>query len=286
MQIDTVKRVDGIQREAFLATYKSGNVPVIITQLSQQWPARDKWSFDYLCQTLGDKVVPLYGHEEAKGHHHQHAHTAQMQFRDYIQELKQGNNKLRMFFYNILQQAPVLLKDFTYPDIGLKLFKKLPVMFFGGTGAKVQLHFDIDWADLLLCHFGGQKRVYLFSSDQTKYMYHVPFSFSGLSDIDIDEPDYQRFPALQHAKGSMAVLNHGDVLYIPPGYWHYIVYDEASFSMTLRALPRKFSHACHLAYNIIFVRTADGLMRRWFGQPWNERNRQRALDRSNAFAKG
>lgn len=285
MQISPVTRVDTIARDSFLADYKDQQIPLVITNLSRNWPARDKWNFDYFCQTFGDNIVPLYGCEEAKGHRHQHAHIAEMRFGDYIQELKQGNNKLRMFFYNILQQVPALLRDFSYPEIGLKLFKKLPVLFFGGKGTKVQLHFDIDWADLLLCHFGGQKRVYLFPYDQTKYLYHVPYSFSGLSDIDMDRPDFQRFPALQQAKGSLAILNHGDVLYIPPGYWHYIIYDDASFSMTLRALPRKLSHVWQLIYNIIYVRTVDGLMRRWLGQPWNERNRQRAIERSNAFAK-
>ncbi|HMS26649.1 MAG TPA: cupin-like domain-containing protein [Burkholderiaceae bacterium] len=285
MHIEPVQRVDTIASAEFIAQYKDSQTPLIISQLSKAWPACEKWSFDYLSQTFGDNIVPLYGCEEAKGHRHQHAHIAEMRFGDYIQELKKGNNTLRMFFYNILQQAPALLKDFSYPNIGLKLFKKLPVLFFGGKGTKVQLHFDIDWADLLLCHFGGQKRVYLFAYDQSKYMYHVPFSFSGLSDIDIEKPDYQRFPALQNARGSLAVLQHGDVLYIPPGYWHYIIYDDASFSMTLRALPRKLSHIWQMVYNIICVRTADGLMRRWVGQPWNERNRQRALERSNAFAK-
>ncbi len=282
MHIDPVARTGSISPKDFLAQYKSRNQPVIMENISRDWPARSKWTVDYLCSVVGDKVVPLYGGAEAKGHKHQHALVAQMTFRQFVAELAQGNTKLRMFFYNILQQAPDLMKDFTFPRMGLHLFKKLPVLFFGGKGAKVQMHFDIDWADLLLCHFGGKKRVYLFSPEQSKYLYHVPYSFSALFEIDLDQPDYQTFPALQHAWGYMAELQHGDALYIPPGFWHYVVYDEMCFSMTLRAFPRTPAHLGQLLYNLIYVRTADGLMRRWIGQSWNDKNRQRAFDISNA----
>jgi ribosomal protein L16 Arg81 hydroxylase len=286
MHIDNVQRIESIDPSSFLAQYKAQNLPVIMENVSRAWPAHDKWTVDYLCSVVGDKMVPLYGGQEATGRKHQHAHVAQMTFREFIQALQQGNSKLRMFFYNILQQAPALMKDFEFPKMGLHLFQKLPVLFFGGKGAKVQMHFDIDWADLLLCHFGGKKRVYLFAPEQSKYLYHVPYSFSSIFEIDIDQPDYQRFPALQHARGFVAELKHGDALYIPPGFWHYVVYDEMCFSMTLRAFPRTPAHLARLLYNIVYVRTVDGLMRRWVGQSWNDKNRERAFERSNRCVDG
>lgn len=281
MRLGPVERIEAIGADDFLKQYKSQNRPVIIENLSKDWPARDKWSLDYLCSVVGDNVVPLYGGDgPAKGRRHQHAHVAEMRFRDFIAALRQGENKLRMFFYNILQQAPQLMKDFAFPEIGLKLFRKLPVFFFGGKGAKVQMHFDVDWADLLLCHFGGRKRVYLFGPEQSKNLYHVPYSFSSLYDVDVDQPDYLRFPALQNLQGQLAELRHGDVLYIPPGFWHYVVYDELCFSLSLRALPRNPVHVGKLLYNILYVRAVDGWMRRWVGQPWNERNERRAVART------
>lgn len=203
-----------------------------------------------------------------------------MKLKDYIEMLRQGENKLRMFFYNIRTEAPMLLKDFTYPDIGLKFFDRLPVLFFGGKGAKVQMHFDIDWADILLCHFGGKKLVYLFPPEQTKYMYHVPFSFSSLFDIDYENPDYEKYPALHLLVGSVTELEHGDVLYIPPGFWHYIVYEEIGFSMALRAFPRGGRALLHMLYNLLVIRNIEGLMRKLVGQAWNDRNERKAVWRT------
>lgn len=278
IELEPTARIANISKEDFIRNYKTPQIPVVIEQLTATWPAREKWNLDYICAVAGDNIVPLYGGgDRARGRRHQHAARTREKLRDYIASLKQGENKLRVFFYNILSYAPKLTEDFTYPDIGLKLFTKLPVLFFGGKGAKVQMHFDIDLADILLCHFGGKKRVYLFTPDQAKYLYHVPFSFSSLFDIDVEMPDYEKFPALQHLKGSVAELEHGDVLYIPSGYWHYIVYEDIGFSMALRAFPRRPKGFSQLIYNILITRNIDALMRKIVGQPWNDRNELKAL---------
>jgi hypothetical protein len=278
IKLEPTKRIATTSKEEFIRNYKARQTPVVIEQLTSAWPAREKWNLDYICQVAGENTVPLYGGGyRAQGRRHQHSSVTAMKLKDYIESLKQGENLLRMFFYNILSQAPKLAEDFSYPDIGLKLFTKLPVLFFGGKGAKVQMHFDIDLADILLCHFGGKKRVYLFPHEQKKYLYPVPFSFSSLFDIDIENPDYEKYPALKYLQGSVTELNHGDVLYIPPGYWHYIVYVDIGFSMAMRAFPRQPKDLSQMLYNLLVTRNIDGLMRKFVGQSWNDRNELQAV---------
>lgn len=276
-----VERVESLNRQDFLRNYKHTDKPVVIEKLTQNWPARKKWTSDYFKQVAGDKMVPLYDCIPSKDHKHQHASAVTMPLRDYLERLEQGKKDLRLFFYNILSGAPELTKDFSYPEIGLSFFKKLPVLFIAAEGTKVQMHFDIDYADIFLCHFGGKKRVLLFPPEQTKYMYHVPFSFSSLFDVDFDIPDYEKYPALKYLQGEVAELNHGDVLYIPPGYWHYIVYEEFGMSMALRAFPRTPVNFFKMMKNLIVIRTVEGIMRKIFGQLWNERNERLAITRTN-----
>jgi len=276
-----VKRVDHLDKNSFLQEYKAKNKPVVIEQLTADWPAREKWTVEYIKRVAGDCVVPLYDSKPAKDRQHQHAATIKMKLKKYFELLENGESDLRLFFYNILSGAPGLVKDFSYPDIGLHFFKKLPVLFAGGKGAKVQMHFDIDLADIFLCHFGGKKRVLLVSPEQTQYMYRVPFSFSSLFDIDYDHPDFKKYPALQHLQGEVAELNHGDVLYIPPGYWHYIVYEDIGFSMSLRAFPRSPANFLKMLNNIFVVRVVEGLMRKIAGQKWNNRNERLAIINTN-----
>ena len=282
IKLQPIDRIERISKKDFIESYQNPGLPIVIKQLTKAWPAYQKWNLDYLSEIAGDNIVPLYGGgERAKGRRHQHALIKEMRFSDYIEALKQGENKLRIFFYNILSEAPKLMEDFSYPEIGLKFFTKLPVLFFGGNGAKVQMHFDIDLADILLCHFGGKKRIYLFAPDQKRYLYHVPFSFSALFDIDIESPDYKRFPALKYLEGYSTELSHGDALYIPPGYWHYIVYDEISFSLSLRAFPRHPKALISMIYNILVIRTVEGLMRKVVGQSWNDRNESNAIKKTH-----
>ncbi len=277
----TVNKLSSQQHERFLNDYLKKETPVIFSELSESWPAKHKWSFDYLSEHHGDLDVPVYSSQPATGKQHQHAAEKTLKLSEYFSLLQAGENDLRMFFYNILKNAPALIKDFKYPDIGLKFFKRLPVLFVGGKGAKVQMHYDIDYAHLLLCHFGGKKKVLLIPPEQTQYMYKVPYSFSSLFAVDFSKPDFNKYPALQKLDGYTAEQNHGDCLYIPPGYWHYVIYEDAGFSMTLRAFPKSLHHRLSLMKNIFITRTIDGIMRKIVGQPWNDRNERLAIKLTN-----
>ncbi len=273
-----VERVSNIDTESFVRDYKDTGKPLVLSELMSQWPATKKWDVEFLKQELGDLIVPVYSSKPAVGKSHQHAAEQQISLRDYLNMLLAGENDLRMFFYNILNNAPDLIKDFSYPEMGLKFFKKLPVLFVGGRGAKVQMHYDIDLANLVLCHFGGPKHVLLVPPEQTKFMYKVPFSFSALHDVDFISPDYEKYPALEYIKGYRVELKHGDALFIPSGYWHNIVYEDIGFSMTLRAFPTKFRQRLTLLKNIFFTRTVEGFMRKIRGQSWNDRNERKAVE--------
>lgn len=276
-----VPRKTSLSPARFVEDYKNSSTPVVLTDVTKDWGATKKWDLDYLADVAGDNMVPVYSSKPAMGKDHQHAAAMTLPLRQYVTRLKEGENDLRMFFYNILKYAPVLLKDFTYPKIGLKLFQKLPVLFVGGRGTKVQMHYDIDLADLLLCHFGGKKHVLLIPPEQTKYIYRVPYSFSALHSIDLLEPDFKTFPALKKLNPYVAELKHGDALYIPSGYWHYIIYEDIGFSMTLRAMPTKMPQRLTLLKNIFFTRIIEGLMRKFQGQKWVDRNERLAIEQTN-----
>lgn len=279
-----VERIDNLNKNEFMENYKRNAKPVVVEQLTADWPARKKWTIDYIKEVAGNNIVPLYDSKPSTDNKHQHAPEIKMKLKDYIELLEHGENDLRLFFYNILAGAPELIKDFSYPEIGLRFFKRLPVLFAGGKGAKVQMHFDIDMADIFLCHFGGKKRVLLISPEQTRYMYHVPFSFSSLFDVNFDEPDYDKYPALANLEAEVVELKHGDALYIPPGYWHYIVYEEIGFSMSLRAFPGISMNLLKMLRNIFIIRTVEGIMRKIIGQSWNERNEHLAVINTNKLA--
>lgn len=154
-------------------------------------------------------------------------------------------------------------------------------MFFGGEGSKVLAHYDMDLADLVHVHFHGTKSVTLFTPEQTKYLYRVPYSVHNLETIDMDNPDFEKYPALQNVQGIYAEMKHGDALYMPSGYWHYIKYTTGGFSITLRALPTKPQRLLKTASNVLFMRNFENIMRRTMGQKWVDYKENKMVRRVN-----
>lgn len=274
-----VDRVPGLDKQRFVSDYVDTGTPVVLPDLTEDWPAR-QWSLDHLKAVAGHREVPVYDSRPARDRQHQHAAAETLPLSEYLTRLEHGEKDLRMFFYNLLAHAPELADDIRWPDMGLRLFRRLPVLFVGGRGARVQMHFDIDLADNLLCHFGGRKRVLLFPPDQTPLMYRVPYSFSSLFDVDFAEPDLERYPALAGLDGRLATLEHGDVLYIPSGWWHFVVYDDIAFSISLRAFPRRWSIRARTLFNVLGLRNVDAIGRRMLGERWNTRNEQNAVTKT------
>ena len=84
----------------------------------------------------------------------------------------------------------------------------------------------------LLCQVVGVKRVRLFSPDQTPRMYPHEGKMSNTSQVDVINPDRDKFPLFTDVEFIEATLSPGDALYIPPGWWHHVVAKTTSFSVS------------------------------------------------------
>jgi len=277
MQLQSIPRVHSITKKEFIRDYVKPQKPVVIEHLIDDWDAYDKWRLSYIKEVAGDKKVPLYDDRPVKHDEGFNQAHATMSMSDYIDLLKKEPTNYRIFLYNLMKEVPTLKNDFKFPKIGLRLLKQIPMLFFGGEGSKVFMHHDIDWANILHFHFEGRKQCVLFPPSETPNLYKVPYSLITREDINFDHPDYEKFPKLKKAKGFICNLNHGETLYMPEGYWHYMKYETPGFSMSLRALPRKFSNLKKALYNVFYMRHYDNFMRRRKGQDWIDEKNERAL---------
>lgn len=284
LKLTEIERVKTISKADFYNLYVKKQKPVVVEQLTADWPAYEKWNLAYIKEVASDKTVPLYDDRPVShkdGFNEAHAH---MKMSDYIDLLHAKPTNYRIFLYNLMKEVPVLKNDFKWPDIGLKLVKQLPMLFFGGENSKVFMHYDIDYSNILHFHFHGKKRCVLFAPDQTPYLYKVPHALISREDIDFDAPDFNQWPALEKAQGLVTDLQHGEMLYMPEGYWHYMKYVTPGFSMSLRAFPRRLGNLSKAAYNVFIMRHFDNLMRRWKGQKWIDYKNEQAVIRTNKYA--
>lgn len=281
LNLTEIERVATISKKDFYTNYVKKQQPLVIEKLTEDWPAYTKWNLDYIKTVAGDKIVPLYddrpvSHKDGFNEAH-----AQMKMADYIDLLQSKPTNYRIFLYQLMKEVPILQKDFQWPKIGLRLVKQLPMLFFGGENSKVFMHYDIDYSNILHFHFHGQKQCMLFDPQQTPYLYKVPHALIAREDINFDAPDFEKFPALKNAKGLITTLRHGEMLYMPEGYWHYMKYETAGFSMSLRAFPRRLPNLGKAFYNVFIMRYFDTLMRKLKGQAWIDYKNVKAMKNSN-----
>jgi hypothetical protein len=258
---------------------------VVIEKYIEDWPAFSKWDFEYIRKIAGDKIVPLYDdrpvdHKEGFNEPH-----ATMKMKDYIDLLLREPTKYRIFLWNVMKEVPELQKDFNFPEFGIPIMKSLPMLFFGGTDSHTFMHYDIDLANIFHFHFAGKKECILFPQTEDKYLYKIPHSLITHESINFSKPDYKEWPALQFATGYKTQLNHGEVLYMPEGYWHYMKYITPGFAMSLRSVARNPLHLSKALYNVLFMRYFDNGMRRLRGQQWIEWKNQQAIERTKKAIK-
>ena len=268
LNLSQIDRVHTITKEDFIKNYFKPQKPVVIERFIEDWPAFSKWSLDYIKEVAGDKTVPLYDDRPVDYNDGFNEPHATMKMREYVDLLKTKPTKYRIFLWNILKEVPELQKDFTFPDFGLKLLTGLPMLFFGGKDSHTFMHYDIDLANIFHFHFDGKKQCILFDQKQNKHLYKIPYSLITREDIDFSNPDIKKWPALKKATGYITNLEHGNVLYMPEGYWHYMKYITPGLSLSLRAIARNPKNLRKAIYNLFIMRPIDVIMRKLRGQKW------------------
>ena len=284
--LSPIDTVESISPEAFRRLYLQPRKPVIIKSLTQSWPALQKWNFDYMKQAVGDISVPLYDSSKADPAAPINAASREMRFGDYIDLIQREPTDLRIFLFDPIKYAPKLLDDYVFPtDLMGGFLDKHPNLFFGGQGSETFLHYDLDLAHIFHSHFCGRKRVLLFAPEWKQRLYHMPYATYALEDYDITNPDFERFPALKHIEGIECTLEHGDTLFMPSAWWHWMQYVDCGFSVSLRAWDKSWRIKAQSLWNLTIQRQFDNFMKAKYQGKYMDWKEQQAWQRAEKALK-
>ncbi|GAA4324912.1 hypothetical protein GCM10023149_26860 [Mucilaginibacter gynuensis] len=284
--LSPIDTVESISPADFKKNYLDPRRPLVIKGLTKSWPAREKWTAEYLKSVVGDKVVPLYDNSKADPSKPINSSAAEMPFNQYIDLIKSQPTELRIFFFNIFKQAPELLNDIVLPkDLMGGFIESMPAMFFGGSNSVTFLHYDIDLPHIFHTHFGGRKHVILFENKWKERLYCLPNATYALEDYDVANPDIEKFPALDGVKGIEVFLEHGDTLFMPTGYWHWMKYIDGSYSLSLRAWDASISRKAASLYNLAVKGGVDSVLKMAFKSDYAKFRERVAIKRANKALK-
>jgi cupin-like protein len=275
MKLQPIDRVENIAADDFKNNYYDTMKPLVITGLAKQWPAYSKWNWDYFNAVVGDVKVGVYNNVKSDAYTPINTADDYMKFGQYIDMVKNGPAEWRIFLFNIFEHAPQVTKDFTWPENLMKGFvKRYPMLFVGGQGSITHMHFDIDLSHILHTQFAGRKRVLLFPFEEQHKLYRKPWevlslvNFEKYFDRDKNKLEMDKYPALQLAKGYEVILDHGDTLFMPAGFWHHMEYLDSGFAMSLRAMQSSVSGKLKGAWYLFGMRGIDTLMKKTAPQWW------------------
>jgi hypothetical protein len=248
--------------------------PVVVTDLASDWPALQRWTPEQLSERYGERRVRVYDASFGAPGRQYMGSIDSMRFADFLHETQTRGRDLRMFLYNLSRQIPELLDDVQLPEVGLRFSRQFVFSFFGCRGSTTPLHYDIDMGDVLHTVIRGRRRIRLFAPGDAAVLYRHPFTVRSY--VDLDSPDLARFPALEKARGYEVVLEPGETLYMPCGWWHEFHYLEAGMGVSLRASSPRWRDRVAGWRNLLFASPADRIANRIAPQRWYRWKTRRA----------
>lgn len=222
--------------EAFRRDNFMTETPVIITESMDGWPALEsrRWTLDYIKKIAGYRTVPIeLGSKYTDDSWSQKLMTVQEFIEKYIERKTNATDVGYLAQHQLFNQIPELQKDILIPDycyLGNNDDVDINA-WFGPKGTVSPLHYDPKHN--FLAQVLGQKYIRIYPFSETENLYpHDTTLLKNTSQVDMENPDLSQFPRFKDANYVECVLRSGEMLYIPPKFWHFVKSLSVSFSVS------------------------------------------------------
>lgn len=232
MELETMKTLDA---ELFQRRFRAANRPVLLPNFARTWPALGKWSMRWMAENYGDvSVHAMAGRDQDpdydRNHHALTQETTLGKFIARIEEEPESND-----FYVVARDGVMrtdafdsLHADITPPEGFFTCdVPAATALWLGPAGTITPLHHD--QSDILFTQLCGRKRVRLISPAE----YAVAECANSLYGPDLDS--LATDPRLRDVRVHEFVLEPGDTLFIPFGWWHHITALDPAISIAINA---------------------------------------------------
>ncbi|XP_070836625.1 lysine-specific demethylase 8 [Chaetodon trifascialis] len=224
--------------ESFSTNYLLPLKPVILEGIIDHWPALNQhpWSIEYLRSVAGCRTVPVeVGSRYTDEEWSQTLLTVNEFIDRYILNKRGGKALGYLAQHQLFDQIPELKDDIRLPDyccLGEGDEDNITVnAWFGPGGTVSPLHQDPQ--QNFLAQVVGSKYIRLYSPEDADKLYpHQSQLLHNTSQVEVENPDTERFPQFAEAPYLECVLQPGEVLFIPVRHWHYVRSLELSFSVS------------------------------------------------------
>ncbi|MGZ8293404.1 MAG: cupin-like domain-containing protein [Telluria sp.] len=230
--ITEVPRIGPLNAASFRERAAAG-LPFVMSGIVNRWPLsnltpqtlRDRFSHLPVRARVGDYINTAFAPDRA---------MQDMSMLEYLELVAAGTHELPPYLGNLeLRELNSLCHWPTYFD------KMGPPRFWLGPARTVTpLHCDYD--DNIFAQIWGTKRIFLSPPHHDEFLY--PNEANAIlfgSPFDPEAPDFDKFPLARQATMIEVIMNPGELLYVPAGWYHQV--RALTFSLSsnrwARAMP-------------------------------------------------
>ncbi len=217
-----IQKKGAISYEEFMEEHYLPGIPLVFKKASSIWKANGLFSPDWFRKNYGDRKTEVKGKE----------YTMQ-EVMDLVENSTAENPAPYPCKYDIVEQLPEILPlispigmNYAKPNwFDHKLFNighwgNAIELFIGGPGGKFPyLHLDFYHLNAWITQLYGDKQFTVFPRGQDELLYPDPKN-QWRSELNIFEPDYQKYPKFAEATPITFTVSAGETLFIPFGLWH------------------------------------------------------------------
>lgn len=246
-----IDRFSKLSRVAVENEIANRDSPFILTDVVTEWPAFSRWTLSYLGERIGDRKVKVsvshgrvfhYGSTE-----HAQARTRELPFDEALRQIAHHDGATEHLYimeqqssagYSVADVYPELANDFAAPAAIEKEKLRQVNLWIGTAGNVTPLHYDA--ANNFLAQIRGRKRIHLFHPSQADLLYPSATrqSANNTSQVLLLKPDFDKHPRFKEAVACECTLQPGEMLYIPPHWWHHVESLDAAISLNFWWKPR------------------------------------------------
>ncbi|KAD5508744.1 hypothetical protein R6Q59_030639 [Mikania micrantha] len=218
-----VGKRSALSLEGFMRDYFLSGSPVLLSDGMNHWPARIKWNdLNYLKTVAGYRTVPV---EVGKNYLCSDWKQEMLTFSEFLERIQANDPNAPTYLaqHPLFDQIRELKNDIVIPDYcfagGTEM--KSVNAWFGPAGTVTPLHHDPHHN--ILAQVVGKKYVRLYPASLSEELYpHSESMLKNSSQVDLDNFDPNEFPKIQDLEFMDCILDEGEMLYIPPKWWHYV----------------------------------------------------------------
>lgn len=218
-----IPHIDRLAADRFERDYRRRRRPVVLRGLLSP-RALSRWSFAELRTDFGDLELPMHltragavNPDPKLG-----VPTEPRALGDVLEELG-GSRAPSLYMMSRVEELPPSWRErIPTPEYCAKARWLSRKMWLSPTGTATMLHRDA--ADNIHVQLIGSKRFTLIDPKQNARLYPNSLfdSVPNGCRVDLDAPDFERYPRFRDVEMDRTELEPGDGIYIPRGSWHHV----------------------------------------------------------------